>query len=68
MKTSQEIEKEFKEELNNLFKKYNACIELDIRGNACANMIIVIDIVYDSEGGSISPYAQIDLGGAFYPE
>jgi hypothetical protein len=53
--------------LNNLFKKYGASIELDIQGNACADMIVFIDAVYDSEGETITPYIQIDLGGSYYP-
>ena len=67
MRSSKEIEQEFLQELNNLFKKYGASIDLDVNGNACADMIVSINAVYDSEGETISPYIEIDLGGSYYP-
>lgn len=68
MKTKETIEKEFREELQNLLKKYNAELSAEDhwRGYAeCGEDVrMTVDIpgVYDENGDYISEWTQIDLG------
>lgn len=71
MKTSQEIEKEFRKELNDLLKKYHAKLEAEDHYSGypeCGEdvrMTIHIDSVWSEEGDIIQEYTEIDLGQYF---
>lgn len=68
MKTDKDIEKEFKKDLAELLKKYNATIESqdEYRGYPeCGEDIqITVDIegTYDTDGNVILPNASFKLG------
>ena len=68
MKTSKEIEKEFKSDLSALLKKYNAVIEAEdvYQGySECGEDIQIsvwIDPVYESDGNTVSESSYFKLG------
>lgn len=68
MKTSKEIEKEFKADLSTLLKKYNAVIEAEdvYQGySECGEDIqisIWIDPVYETDGNTVSESSYFKLG------
>ena len=68
MKTSKEIEKEFKADLSALLKKYNAVIEAEdeYQGySECGEDIQIsvwIDPVYESDGNTVSESSYFKLG------
>jgi len=68
MKTSKEIEKEFKADLSTLLKKYNAVIEAEdvYQGySECGEDIqisIWIDPIYETDGNTVSESSYFKLG------
>lgn len=68
MKTSKEIEKEFKADLSTLLKKYNAVIEAEdvYQGySECGEYIqisIWIDPIYETDGNTVSESSYFKLG------
>ena len=68
MKTSKEIEKEFKADLSVLLQKYNAVIEAEdvYQGySECGEDIQIsvwIDPVYESDGNTVSESSYFKLG------
>lgn len=68
MKTSKEIEKEFKADLSALLKKYNAVIEAEdaYQGySECGEDIQIsvwIDPVYETDGNTVSESSYFKLG------
>lgn len=67
MKTKKEIEKEFREDLRLLLKKYNAemSIEYDMKGwnqREGATISAEISGIYNEDGETLQDFVSIDLG------
>lgn len=72
MKQAKEVARQFKEELNQLLKKYNATIELQEQNTihwerGDEHIIVYIDAVY-KDGDCLAEWAEIDLGRNIYPD
>jgi len=71
MKTSEQVEEEFKSDLRDFLKKWGADIEASDHFTGyseCGEDIrvtVTLSGIYTTEGECIREYAEIDLGGSF---
>lgn len=62
MKTKDQVEKEFREDLRKLLEKWGAEIQVEISGNATGVIDVYVDGVWDADGNTVSEYASFDIG------
>jgi hypothetical protein len=74
IKTKEQVEREFRAELQALLNKYGA--ELEAKDywtgySECGEdvrMTVAIEGIYDKDGNTIRPWMEIDLGSHIFPE
>ena len=62
MKTKEQVEKEFREELRLLLARYKAELQVDIDGDATGVIHVYVDGVYTKDDETSSEYADFDIG------